>query len=202
MRTIDRTHAIQLYQSQQALVDRFLVRSLRRFPKLRQMPTLRSHLEEALWRTALRFDPSQGAQFATFAYHRLHGCVLDLVRKRCRSKEPFICNIGRQVEYEPSQRPDPRSETICPEHKIDIERTVHRIRKILATVEPLSQDIVIQHIAKGQSLRSIARDLELSYSEVRRRYQNALTVVRQKLDYSTSSSSPIQSSGRKNKSEA
>ncbi len=184
MHKTDHSTAVELYQSHSTLVDRFLIRSQRRFPKLRRMPTLRSHLEEALWRSANKFDPSRGTQFSTFVYHRLHGCILDLVRKRCRSKEPFVRNPNLQMEYERNGQIDSPAEQGCAEHRMDVRRTADRIRKILATVETTSGTIVTSHIIKGQSLRSIARDLALPYSEVRRRYQAVLTHIRHEMGVS------------------
>ncbi len=37
---------------------------------------------EALVRAAMRYDPEAGASFATYAYYRVHGAMIDALRKR------------------------------------------------------------------------------------------------------------------------
>jgi DNA-directed RNA polymerase specialized sigma subunit len=55
------------------LVRHCMRRARQRFPDMPADTTLQGIAREALWRAALRYDPSRGASFKTYAYYRVMG---------------------------------------------------------------------------------------------------------------------------------
>ena len=59
------------------LVRHCMKRARYRYPDMPADTTLQGVAREALWRAALRYDPSHGASFKTYAYYRVMGSLLD-----------------------------------------------------------------------------------------------------------------------------
>ena len=64
------------------LVWHCMKRARYRYPDIPADTTLQGVAREALWRAALRYDPSCGASFKTYAYYRVLGTfTLDVVKR-------------------------------------------------------------------------------------------------------------------------
>ena len=162
------------------LVNHCMRRMRYRYSDMPADTTLRGLATEALWKAALRYDPSHGASFKTFAYYRVMGSLLDARRRQYRSRDTLASVQARKLSDDAllhvkanSVLAPPPDE--CADRKRRVGGILDAADRVLGT---FTLEIVKRHVLEGQSLRGLARALDRSYRTVLRRYKQGLERLR------------------------
>jgi RNA polymerase sigma factor (sigma-70 family) len=151
------------------------------YPPLQEYEDLASELTEQLWLAFLRFDATKGASFATFAYWRLRGAVVDIVRRACREKERVVRGLSEE-----RLSAAPALSGLTPQNPSEHSMRNQMVKKAMDFVErelePFSLEVLYGTIFEGISLRGLARHHRCSYSRVRMTYVETLSALRDHLE--------------------
>jgi RNA polymerase sigma factor (sigma-70 family) len=176
-------NANRVFMNHYDLVNKWLRYAKRRYPPLRHDPDLEAMICEVLWRAAIDYNKEKGAAFPTFAHYRVRGSLIDLVRKRCRARDSLDQPNAFKADPERlSSVPSCSDQRDNPERCADLNRRVCTVLvEARRRLDRVSRTILLQHCVEQKSLRSIAREMDYSYHQVRSRYQSALHILREAL---------------------
>jgi len=148
---------------------------------------------EALLRAAADFDPGRGASFASFAYLRVRGAMLDgvgsvgqlprgLVRKRPgrpeRAALPVFLDLDDHRVMSAAGR-DLSEELVS---AIDMLRSAGRLGPALASLGERERHLIVRHYFDGDSLHEIGLAMDRSRSWASRAHTRALVRLRAALE--------------------
>ncbi len=162
------------------LVRHCMKRARYRYPDMPADTTLQGVAREALWRAALRSDPSHGASFKTYAYYRVMGSLLDARRRQYRSRDTLAAAQARKlsddallyVKANANMAPPPDEHA---DKRRKVRTLLDAADRVLGT---FTLDVVKRHVLEGESLRALAQSLNVSYRAVLRRYKQGLARIR------------------------
>jgi RNA polymerase sigma factor (sigma-70 family) len=162
------------------LVRHCMRRARNRFPDMPADTTLQGIATEALWRAALRYDPSRGASFKTYAYYRVMGSLLDARRRQYRSRDTLCAAQAKKVSDDALLYTKAGTK-MAPPPDVHADRR-RRVRTVLDLADrvlgTLTMDLVKGHVLEGRSLNALARTWKTSYRTVLRRYKQGLARLR------------------------
>ncbi|HTM19669.1 MAG TPA: sigma-70 family RNA polymerase sigma factor [Kofleriaceae bacterium] len=139
---------------------------------------------EGLLHACDRYDPSQGYSFATFAYQRIHGAILDGVRASCplsgrqyrRVRASGATGIWTEpLGDHPADRP-PADE------QVDSGRLARVLALAIERLPERERDLVRGHYWRDQNLLEAGADLGLTKSGASRMHSRALDHLRQQME--------------------
>ncbi len=107
------------------------------------------------------YNPEKGA-FATFAYYRIRGMILNHLKRKISAGEKEV-----HVEFDFLSYMLPTNDNNPLEKKLLLQQGIERLR-------PELRKIIIYHYFEGYSLKEIAGKLQISYPTVKRRHKEAL----------------------------
>ncbi|KPK14604.1 MAG: hypothetical protein AMJ62_12555 [Myxococcales bacterium SG8_38] len=173
--------------------------------QLRRELCLRGELDDliafgfgGLLEAQLRFDPSRGVRFQTFAYHRVRGAMLDGVRKMSLLPRRAHERLKAAAETRPTAAPSELDKAFTrisasltaatplqgshgqqtPEAALLKNEALSRLLTALPSLSPRQRLLVRGHYFEGRSLDSLARDLGISKSWASRLHTQALRQLR------------------------
>ena len=177
-------------QSRKALVDAHMkyvytmaVRVYRQLGRRVELGDLIASGTEGLLEAADRFDPERGATFATFAYYRIHGAMMDGVRRSA----PMPTSVY-QREVERLGRWEMR---VASRAQVAVERPAcdevanaelcKRIRSALARLPRRQRELLEQHYYGDSKLCDAGARLGVSKSWASRLHARAIDSLRDEL---------------------
>lgn len=173
--------------------------------RLRRELCLRGELDDliafgfgGLLEAQLRFDPSRGIRFQTFAYHRIRGAMLDGVRKMALLPRRAHERMKAAAETTPTAAPTALDKAFTrisanltdatplqgchgqqtPESALLETEALSRLLAALPSLAPRQRFLVQGHYFEGRSLDSLARELGISKSWASRLHTQALRQLR------------------------
>jgi RNA polymerase sigma factor for flagellar operon FliA len=138
-----------------------------------------AYAREGLVQAADRYSPTAGATFPTFSYRRIHGAVVDGVRKANMSRGAYANSRFWAEKPEPSMESDGRSQALVHAHSValdnlaaetelppDVQVDARRLRNILLeAIDRLPERrraTVIRHFYDGESLADVGREFGIT----------------------------------------
>ena len=154
------------------------------YPRVRGLISfdeLRALANAGLAEAAARYDPARGASFATFAWYRIHGAIVDGLR---RSAEQRATTPAAVVSLEALRDRgfDAAGDAPAPADRIDRARAVARLREAIAQLPDKPRKIVTKHYFEGKSLLQAGAELGLSKSWASRLHAQAVDRLRALID--------------------
>lgn len=138
---------------------------------------------------ARRFDPERGVSFVTFAWYRIHGTIIDGLRRSTRLSRPIARAVSAaQMIYVLSLEAlrdggfDAVLDAPAPPDRIDRARRAARLRAAIARLPDKPRAIVTKHYFEGKSLLAAGAELGLSKSWASRLHAQAVAQLRALLD--------------------
>ncbi len=137
---------------------------------------------------ARSYDPNRGAEFKTYAYHRIRGAILDELRRLDflpRSQRERNRRIGRES---PGLVPLPTDEDgqecleAAPERQaVDNEDLLARLREEIDRLPARMRTVMALYHYEGLKMREIGERLGLTESRVSQIHSNAVSRLRRVL---------------------
>lgn len=166
------------------VVNRFIPR----LPKTVSEEELYSAGMMGLWKASQSYDPSRGAEFKTYAYHRIRGAILDELRAldflprsmRDRAREEGVS--APAVVSLPTN--DDGSETLVGEYAYEGVENSDLHLALLSEMGKLPEKMrLVMHLyyQEGMKMLDIAKDLGLTESRVSQIHSNAVARLRRSL---------------------
>lgn len=137
---------------------------------------------------ARSYDPSRGAEFKTYAYHRIRGAILDELRRLDflpRSQREKARQTGKEppsmVSIPTDEDGQESLEAAAEEHPCEQEDMQDALERRLADLPPKMRDVMILYYREGYRMREIGATMGLTESRVSQIHSNALALLRRKL---------------------
>lgn len=138
---------------------------------------LRAIAGAGLAEAADRYDPRRGATFVTFAWPRIHGAMLDELRRsgsRRAAARPRVTSL----EVLRDRGFDAVDDAPGPADDLDGARRVARLRAAIAQLPERSRALVTKHYFEGKSLLEAGAELGVSKSWASRLHAQAVDRLR------------------------
>lgn len=138
------------------------------------------------------YDPSRGAEFKTYAYHRIRGAILDELRRldflprsqrdKARQQGSEAPNVvGIPTDEDGQESLEARTQE-PPCEKADMQDALDRQMEELP---PKMRDVVFLYYRKGLRMREIGERMGLTESRVSQIHSNALANLQRRLRRAT-----------------
>lgn len=137
----------------------------------------------ALHHAARRFDPTREAQFATFAWIRMRGAMLDYLRRQSgRRRMPRAVFDERRPEFARNTEAEmrEREEQRTPEERVAQQFARHHLRAAVDALPP-REKVVVQLRLGGKTCKDIGSDREITRSWASRLEKKARQRVRRSM---------------------
>jgi RNA polymerase sigma factor for flagellar operon FliA len=121
---------------------------------------------------ARRFDPGQGVSFATYAWHRVRGAMLDGLRE--------MTEVDEELPDDVAELPDLGERADDLAAAADERR---RLFRVLATLPDKERHFVEKHYFEDKTLIDAGRELGLSRSWASRLHARAVSRLRELIDF-------------------
>lgn len=123
----------------------------------------------ALLKAAEKFNPSKSTKFSTFAYHYIHGRILR-----------YIMQKSKLNDFKENQDIDQLEESGYEDNAFESSDTVKTIMSLIKDEE--HSDLLIEHIMKDKSYRTIAKERGLSHQCIALRINKLKKILRARLN--------------------
>ncbi len=173
----------------QGLVWYVVNRITPRLPKAVSEEELHAAGMMGLWKAARSYDPSKGAEFKTYAYHRIRGAVLDELRtldflpRSIRQKARQAGVAAPAILGLPTN--EDGSETLAGGDQEQSVENADLHQALLREMEELPEKMrAVMHLyyQEGMKMRAIGERLSLTESRVSQIHSNAVARLRRSLN--------------------
>jgi RNA polymerase sigma factor for flagellar operon FliA len=133
---------------------------------------------------AERYDPARGATFATFAWYRIQGAIVDGLRRSTRRRAALAAAPPRMVSLDTLRDRgfDAAGDAPGPGDDLDRARRTARLRAAIAQLPDKPRELVTKHYFEGKSLLEAGAELGVSKSWASRLHHQAVDRLRAALD--------------------
>jgi RNA polymerase sigma factor for flagellar operon FliA len=129
---------------------------------------------------AERYDPARGATFATFAWYRIQGAIVDGLRRASQRRATLAAPTPRVVSLDTLR--DRGFDAACdapgPGDDLDRARWTARLRAAIAQLPDRPRALVTRHYFEGKSLLEAGAELGVSKSWASRLHAQAVDRLR------------------------
>jgi RNA polymerase sigma factor for flagellar operon FliA len=129
---------------------------------------------------AERYDPARGATFATFAWYRIQGAIVDGLRRASQRRATPAAPTPRMVSLDTLRDRgfDAAGDAPGPGDDLDRARWTARLRAAIAQLPDRPRALVTRHYFEGKSLLEAGAELGVSKSWASRLHSQAVDRLR------------------------
>jgi RNA polymerase sigma factor for flagellar operon FliA len=151
------------------------------YPRVRGLVSfdeLRALANAGLAEAAERYDPARGAAFTTFAWYRIHGAIIDGLRRSSARRTAAPAAVVVSLEALRDRGFDAAGDAPGPADRIDHARQAARLSVAIAQLPDTPRALVTKHYFEGKSLLEAGAELGVSKSWASRLHAQAVDRLR------------------------